>query len=366
MKKVFIITLCWVLIQAFFYVQNYLFVTDLVHLEKLSGSYEFWPDFIGNFLLSIVGGLFGGYYLVYRMPFMFTKRSFTYGIVNSGLYFVVLFVGLAIICLFLLGFTYFIFQTDFAAAFAKATDNVLLNLNTPSFFTTMIMWGLLVSATQFMLQVNDKFGQGVLVKFLTGKYYKPREEERVFMFLDLKSSTSIAENIENRDFFELLREIYYDITEPIISNLGEIYQYVGDEVVVTWSLEKGLQNNNCINCFFNIKKKLGGKNAHYKERYGIVPSFKAGLHVGKAIVGELGVIKKDIVYSGDVLNTTSRIQGLCNYHGVEILISSALIQRLSFEGEFVNVPLGEIHLRGKKNTISLNTLKIPDLTTKST
>ncbi|MBK7107553.1 MAG: hypothetical protein IPH62_19990 [Ignavibacteriae bacterium] len=64
---------------------------------------------------------------------------------------------------------------------------------TPSYLVYMLIWAIQVSVTQFMLQVRDKFGQGILWKFITGKYLHPRQEERIFMFLDLKSATTIAE-----------------------------------------------------------------------------------------------------------------------------------------------------------------------------
>ena len=89
-----------------------------------------------------------------------------------------------------------------------------------------------------MLQVSDKFGPGILWKFITGKYYHPRQEERIFMFLDLKSSTTIAEKMNSKKFFELLKEIFSDITEPILNSQGEIYQYVGDEVIITLACGK--------------------------------------------------------------------------------------------------------------------------------
>jgi adenylate cyclase len=220
------------------------------------------------------------------------------------------------------------------------------------------MWALLVSSTQFMLQVNDKFGPGILWKFVTGKYYHPRKEERIFMFLDLKSSTTIAEKIGHNNFFNLLKEIFRDITEPIINSQGEIYQYVGDEVIVTWPVQKGLSENNCLQCFYMIQKTLLVKKEYYLERYSILPTFKAGLHIGEATVGEIGVIKKDIVYSGDVLNTTSRIEGECNNHNVNIIISSALLQRMPLNGEYQKIPLGEIQLKGKKEKVELMTMKI--------
>ena len=177
------------------------------------------------------------------------------------------------------------------------------------------------------------------------------------MFLDLKSSTAVAEKIGSNQYFDLLKEIYRDITEPVIDNYGEIYQYVGDEVVITWPSEKGLKNNNCLNCFFDIEKKIDERKEHYIQSYGIIPSFKAGLHIGEATVGEIGVIKKDIVFSGDVLNTTSRIQGECNQHKVDILISSELLKQIKRMNGFTSIPIGEIQLRGKADRVELFTLE---------
>jgi adenylate cyclase len=54
------------------------------------------------------------------------------------------------------------------------------------------------------------------------------------MFVDLLSSTTIAEALGNEKYHNLLHDFYADITNPIIYNKGEIYQYVGDEVIVSW------------------------------------------------------------------------------------------------------------------------------------
>ena len=177
------------------------------------------------------------------------------------------------------------------------------------------------------------------------------------MFLDLKSSTTIAEKIESKKFFELLKDIYSDITEPIINSMGEIYQYVGDEVVVTWSVKNGLAENNCLLCFFKIELTLAEKKENYLMKYGLYPSFKAGLHLGKATVGEIGVIKKDIVFSGDVLNTTSRIQKECNNQNVNILVSSDLLDCIQMNGKYQAIPIGEFKLKGKQEKVKLSTIK---------
>jgi len=352
-RTVLIITLCWVMFTSISFTSQYFFIYDLIALKKLSGSFPFWGEFIGSIVLGIFSGMAGGYLLVFKLHSRYRERSFAFGIVNAGLMFILTYVALIAIGLFIIDIVYFSFQGNLSYAFSMSLNNVLFNILSPSFFINVFLFGCLVSFTQFMLQVSDKFGPGILWKFLTGKYYHPRQEERIFMFLDLRSSTTIAEKMGSKKFFELLKDVFQDITEPILHSQGEIYQYVGDEVVISWPVDQGLAGNNCLLCFFRIQQALEEKEKHYMQKYDVLPSFKAGLHIGEATVGEIGVIKKDIVYSGDVLNTASRIQGECNNQNVNILLSSDLLERMQLNGAYQQIALGEFPLKGKKERTAL-------------
>ena len=352
-RTVLIITLCWVMFTSISFISQYFFIYDLIALKKLSGSFPFWGEFIGSIVLGIFGGLAGGYLLVFKLGSRYRHRSFAFGIVNAGLMFILTYVALIAFGLFIIDIVYFSFQGNLSYAFTMSVNNVLFNILSPSFFINVSLFGFLVSFTQFMLQVSDKFGPGILWKFLTGRYYHPRQEERIFMFLDLRSSTTIAEKMGSKKFFDLLKDVFQDITEPILNSQGEIYQYVGDEVVVTWPVDQGLAGNNCLLCFFRIQQALEQNEKHYIQKYDVLPSFKAGLHIGEATVGEIGVIKKDIVFSGDVLNTASRIQGECNNQNVNILLSSDLLDRMQLNGAYKQIALGEFPLKGKKERTAL-------------
>jgi adenylate cyclase len=155
----------------------------------------------------------------------------------------------------------------------------------------------------------------------------------------------------------MLHEYFSDMSNPIIGYAGEIYQYVGDEIVVSWKLKNGLQNNNCIECFFAIRAAIKKKAARYHRQFGFIPGFKAGFHAGKVTIGEIGVIKRQIIFTGDVLNTTARIQGLCNTYKVDILLSDQLRERLPLQGRFKAHPLGETVLRGRDEKIGLFTIE---------
>jgi FixJ family two-component response regulator len=181
------------------------------------------------------------------------------------------------------------------------------------------------------------------------------EVERIFMFLDITSSTSIAENLGHIKYFELLNDFFNDLAKPIESHKGEIYQYVGDEVVVSWAFEDGIKEANCLHCFFDILDTIDDLSYKYLEKYEMVPTFKAGMHYGKVSTGTIGTIKKEIIYTGDVLNTTSRIEGLCNKHNVMLLLSKDLMNRLPNENQFKFIEIGEISLRGKASFVTLYT-----------
>ncbi len=205
----------------------------------------------------------------------------------------------------------------------------------------------------FFIQLNKLLGPGVLLKFVGGHYHTPKIEQRVFMFLDLKSSTSIAENLGHYGYYSFLNDFIRDITDSVISRYAQIYQYVGDEIVLTWKTKKGIENSNCLHVFYSIQDRIEQAKEHYLSKYQTVPEFKAGVHCGEVISAEIGDMKKDIVFNGDVLNTTSRIQGLCNQLGSPLLISSELSQLLPPTGNFQTQSMGSIELKGKAKPMEL-------------
>ncbi len=155
------------------------------------------------------------------------------------------------------------------------------------------------------------------------------------MFVDLASSTTIAEKLGPVIYHRFINSYFFDIDEAIVESEGEVYQYVGDEVVISWKDDKGFKNTNCIKCFFNIKEKIDSLTEDYEREFGVIPGFKAGLHWGPVITGEVGDSKKEIVFHGDVLNTASRIQAECNALKRAFLISEDVLNKLNLPGHYI-------------------------------
>lgn len=200
----------------------------------------------------------------------------------------------------------------------------------------------------FLVQINDLLGKGVLLSYITGRYHKPKIEERFFMFLDLESSTTIAETIGPLKYHEFMNSYFFDINDPIIGSKGEIYQYVGDEVVISWKKDNGINNLNCIKCYFDIKEKIDTLQKKYISEFGLIPGFKAGLHFGEVVIGEVGDSRKEIVFHGDVMNTASRIQGQAKVLNRQLLISEDALKQLELNSKYKAAELGSSKLKGKE------------------
>lgn len=337
LNRVFRITFIWVLVGFI----AALFEHNVLLVHGIPSTYA--EHLNERFITSLLVGLFGGgiYILIFRDRLR--KYSFVKAITI-----------MAVIMFFVITFTGAVVP---ALSASDPFANVFLeHLSSPRFLGQYMFWTILVGASVFMVRLNDQFGSGGIA-YLTGRYHKPQQEMRVFMFLDMRSSTSIAERLGNVKYFQLLNELYTDITDPIVDARGEIYQYVGDEVSVTWPLRRGIIRYRCIVCFFNIRKKLRTRAPYYKKRYGIEPLFKAGFHYGEVTAGEVGRVKKERIFSGDVVNTAARIQNSCNAHGVDNLISKDLLDVLQLPETFKVREIGNIDLRGKRFTTSLWTLE---------
>lgn len=127
----------------------------------------------------------------------------------------------------------------------------LLSLVTGKFIFSMVaLIALIIFAFNFLMEVNKKFGPGNLWNMIIGKYQKPQIEEKIFMFLDLRNSTRIAEELGHKLYSRLLKRCFHDLTDIILKYEAEVYQYVGDEVVLTWQRKVDLKNGNCIKAFF--------------------------------------------------------------------------------------------------------------------
>ncbi|WP_439182835.1 adenylate/guanylate cyclase domain-containing protein [Carboxylicivirga taeanensis] len=219
--------------------------------------------------------------------------------------------------------------------------------------TRFLVWFYLSCILNSVLRgVFRKIGVVNFMHWITGTLNKPRVEKRIFMFIDMKSSVTLAEKLGHKKFSYLVQDVFADLA--IVENYNaDIYQYLGDGAIISWNLKQGVRNNNCLKAFFAFQKVIRRRKLFYDTIYGLVPEFKAGLHVGEIMVLQVGQFKRDISYNGDTLNTTARIESMCNHYKKSLLISGVLYETLRNPQEFKIKEIDTIKLKGKSRGIQI-------------
>lgn len=321
---------------------------QMLTASVLSGAfiYLLFAPAISNFFLGFLVGLQSHFYISTFEMFLkprLSRRNFFLALLTSTLAYIILIIVSVFISITVLN--QFRFQL------------ILSNFETILFSSAMgygLTFGLVMS---FIFSSYSMFetllGKHFLFKLFTGKYHNPFEESRVFMFLDLKSSTSLAEQLGHKVFLQLLNDFFYDVSIAVTETRGEIYKYVGDEAIISWKMKKVAGKSRPLDCFFRIEAEVKKNKAKYLKKYNLVPEFKAGIHGGIVVTGEMGYMKKEIAFLGDVLNTTSRIEALCNPLGKNLLVSDQMLDELSV-GKYRVEPLGEQEIRGKSRGVKVS------------
>lgn len=292
-----------------------------------------------------------GYLLVFKLRRMFRNRSLGVSFLfRSAILLVIAYVVNFIIHVVNI---VFILRSNLVEAFQRYGQDAFH----PEWLTQKIIsWMMLFVVTQLIIEVNEKYAPGVFMDILLGKYIEPKIEHRIVMFIDLKDSTPIAEKLGHQQYFKFIREFIYQISNALIEHGGGIYQYVGDEVVVSWNYSRK-NTRKCLEALLDARKNLQKRGEYFRRKFGTIPEFRVGIHVGDVTVGEIGVIKKDIAMSGDTMNTTARIRSACSELNQKYIVSKEFKESVHLK-DWQTASLGIVELKGKNQGLELFSLKI--------
>lgn len=347
-RQLLIITIAWMIFGLLIAVYDHLVLYAHGYIAHLS-EYSFFLSAVRNVSAGLIGAAIGGSSLVFFVNVKYQDKPYGYTIV----FVMVVFILIVALITLIMGLILVPVRTG-RPIFDPVSIRALKTFAFDAYpLKSAMVWSFVVAITQLLLQISGKFGPENFLHIVRGKYNLPKEEDKIFMFIDLNSSTSIAEKLGDQLYHRLLKDFFADLTNPILDSSGAIYQYVGDEVVVSWSYREGKEKGRCLRCFFDMKTAVERNRERYLRRFGLVPQFKAGIHCGKVVAGEVGLVKRDITFSGDVLNTTSRILEKCKEFQAEFISSSLVLEELDATFGFVAKPLGAIRLTGKEKEVSL-------------
>jgi len=337
----------WVIAYIFFGVITFLYDEARIGLinEQFRGDLFFTLRL--NIIVGILVGLALGSIDIFLKNISNERRSFRFYIITKSVLYTIAFIVILNVIVLGAASNYLeqVLKLSLGVKESKIIRNIIFILTLYSILVSILI--------SFLAEVNKKFGPGILLRLFLGKYHSPKVEERIFMFLDLKSSTVYAEKLGHIKYSQLIQDCFNDLNTLVLKYKAEIYQYVGDEAVLTWIVDRGFEHINYLRFYFAFQNKINGKSNYYKEKYGLVPEFKAGVNGGNITVTEVGDIKREIAYHGDVINTAARIQEKCNTYNQKLLISEFLANKTDSDKGFAVEEIGQVTLKGKELPVKI-------------
>jgi adenylate cyclase len=323
-------------------------IFSLIYIAIVDGFHE-WFHFRNGLAIGITIGLLFIFFEFYIYKKFLKRLQFIHVLILRSFYYLIVIITTLFFELILVrmirdnnSFSEVLFSEEFQRY-----------LTSNDFRFGIVYAFILILIINFSRQMNAKLGQGNFVNFILGRYVTPVRQERIFMFIKINLPETTVYDLSSHKYITFLNEIIFDITEVIINYYGELYEYVDDTIVVSWPIKKGINNANCIRAYYESIYVLTEEKIKYLKKFGISPKLSAALHMGKTIRGELGDVKSTIVYSGDVMNMTSRILDQCSIVNQPILISESLMHKIDLPEIYYLINCGDRTLRGKKESVAL-------------
>jgi adenylate cyclase len=207
------------------------------------------------------------------------------------------------------------------------------------------------------IEMGLLLGFGTLKNLLTGRYVQPKKEQMTFLLIDMKDSTGLAERLGPIRFHELLNDFFRDVADAALECGAGIHKYVGDEAILTWPADRGLADGDCLACPFVARDFIAARGERYRRRFAALPEFRAALHCGEIVAGEIGDLRREIAYIGDTLNVAARLLDAAKTLGHDVLISADLLARARLPAGITAEPLPTLTVRGRAAPLGIAALQ---------
>lgn len=176
------------------------------------------------------------------------------------------------------------------------------------------------------------------------------------LFVDIRGFTPMSEMLTPSQVVEILNRYLTLISRCILTNGGTLDKFVGDAAMAFWGAPLPQEDYvmNAVRAAMDMVKGSQVLSRELLERYGRTVSFGIGVHVGEAVVGNIGSPQRmDYTAIGDTVNTAARLEA--NAPKETVYISRAVADAL--EGRIKVTSLGNtIKLKGKQEGFEILTL----------
>jgi len=186
-----------------------------------------------------------------------------------------------------------------------------------------------------------------------GKVYPGgAETELSFIFIDIRGSTQLAENLRPADYSALINKFYDSATKELVRTDAFIDKFVGDEVIGFYF--PGYAGRRHARKALLAAMRLG-RSVGYGSKEGPWLSIGVGVHTGAAYVGTVsgseGTIT-DFTALGDDVNIAARLVEAA--HAGQVCVSDAAYERAGLD--FPAAKETHIAIKGKSEPVHVHFL----------
>jgi adenylate cyclase len=184
---------------------------------------------------------------------------------------------------------------------------------------------------------------------------KPRKTEITVMFSDVRGFTSISEKLDAQELAALLNEYLTEMTEIVFRHNGTLDKYIGDAVMAFWGapFEDRAHATEGCHAALEMIARLKEMQKKWRSEGRPVLDIGVGLCTGVASVGNMGsTLRYGYTALGDIVNLSSRIEGLNREYATHILLSDATYAAVE-DPLLVFRELDLIRVKGKLQPVTL-------------
>jgi adenylate cyclase len=188
------------------------------------------------------------------------------------------------------------------------------------------------------------------------------ERDITVFFSDIRGFSSFSEKLPPDKLVRLLNRYFTPMTSIIRQYQGTLDKFIGDAIMAFWNAPEEVKGHSAkaLRATLAMHDSLDALNPELEAEFGLRLAFGAGLHTGRARVGNMGTEElMDYTVIGDTVNLGSRLEGLCSHYGQRIIMSGEC-QQACGEGAFVFQRLGKERVKGREQPVDIYTAYSPE------
>lgn len=183
-------------------------------------------------------------------------------------------------------------------------------------------------------------------------YLQGRELDIAVLFADLRGFTELSEHRLPYDVVFILNRYFAEMGAAIEGAGGRIDKFIGDGIMALFGVDSGSGPGarQALAAARAMSLRLADLNASLEGELAEPLRIGIGLHLGPAIVGEMGYGRvRGVTAIGDTVNTASRLEAMTKAHGAQLIVSQALVEAAA--ADLGEAPTVEIEIRGRMQSL---------------